>query len=1107
MQLNLHILTDIWVKKYRNPLSFYLFLSLLIFSTPLYAQAYDKIADPITVKYNKVNASALLKALGQQTSYRFFYDNLLDKVELENINYNKTALGKILTDLTKTGLSFSLVNKSISVNYTRPKVVERKPAPGRIAGLIIDEKGETLPGAGIKIVELNKVVQSSVDGSYQLSLEPGTYTLEVSYISYQTKRITGVVIKSGETTNLDVALKAASSSLKEVLVTSSFKKESVAGLYAQQKNAASVTDGISAEQIARTPDNNVGAVLKRVSGITTLDNKYVVVRGLTERYNQALIDGITMPNTDLNRRNFSFDVVPTELISSVVVNKTATPDVPAEFVGGQVMVNTLSIPNNNFLTFSLGAGYNDQSTGKDFLSAGGRGKSDYFGFDDGRRKMPANLVSWSLANGQDDPRIEATSSSGFKTGYAGAIDQSKRFNAEGFQRYTYKANPNQNYRLTLGRVYSTNEEAGAKIGFVAGLTYRNTQQINHFRTVRDLPIGKDYFNSPDTVGVGNVYQFGSNVGAVLNGGIQGKSFKVVVKNIYNRVFNEDFYSSYGIDPGSLIKQNFNFVDPVFTTILQHKLEGEHSIGAKGLKIDWSAGYTNLHQDHNDTRKFTYGAVQNALGTYYQSPNLTTTGTTVGNYVWDYRLWTAIRERDFNWALNASYPFSFLNDKSLVKIGYTGWNKKRTQDITIAKIYAKRDNHNVAELYETLLAANKVGYGLNQAYYFLDDSNGGVFDADSKYHAFYAMLDQRFFQKLRLVYGVRAENFNLANRQEEEIRRRRLLEQQFPGTVINMVRPILTGEKNWNFLPSVNAIYSLTERMNIRASYAKTMIRPDFRETSTFSFPDPLLQASIMGGNLSSTKIQNTDLRFEFYPSPSEILSVSAFYKYIDRPVELVNLSPGATTVTLTYQNQRSAKNTGLEMEFRKSLDFVSDRLANFNVFGNAAYIWSEVKTILAINNPAYDPANPSAQPEKIEVIQPLKRPLIGQSPYIINAGLGYQSDELGATVSYNRSGYRSYLISANPSETEFQRPRNLLDLQLSGKLLKKKAELKLNVSNVLNTADQYYNNADSWKSEPSAAIPYIRTKGTDSYEPEHGDKLRYQMKYGRTYSLIFTYTF
>lgn len=296
-------------------------------------------------------------------------------------------------------------------------------------------------------------------------------------------------------------------------------------------------------------------------------------------------------------------------------------------------------------------------------------------------------------------------------------------------------------------------------------------------------------------------------------------------------------------------------------------------------------------------------------------------------------------------------------------------------------------------------------------------------------------------------------------------------------------------------------------MNIRAAYAKTMIRPDFRETSTFAFPDPLLQASIMGGNLSSTKIQNTDLRFEFYPTPGEILSVSGFYKYLDRPVELVNLSPGATTVVLTYQNQHSAKNTGIEMEFRKSLNFISDRLANFNIFGNAAYIWSEVKTVVAINNPAYDPAHPDAQPEKIEVIQPLKRPLIGQSPYIINAGLGYQSTYVGATVSYNRSGYRSYLISANPSSTEFQRARNLLDLQLSGKLLKRKAELKLNVSNVLNTSDQFYNNANSWIVEPTAKAPYIRTKGTDNYEPENGDNMRYQMKYGRTYSLIFTYNF
>ncbi|WP_069658899.1 TonB-dependent receptor [Arcticibacter eurypsychrophilus] len=1108
MQFYIHILTNRLKRSYQKPVRFNLLYIFILLGTPLFAQANSNISNPVSVQYiNKVNAITLFKELSKQTGYKFYYDNSLEKVLLENIRYTKTPLGTVLNDLNRSGFSFSVSNKSVAVNYTKPQVKNaRKPQPGRIAGKIVDNKGEALPGANIRIRELNKAMQSSVDGTYQFNVPAGTYTLEVSYISFQTKSIADVIVKDDQLTSLDIVLNVANKALNEVIVKSSFRRESIAGLYAQQKNAASVTDGISAEQIARTPDNNVGAVLKRISGVTILDNKYVVVRGLTERYNQSLIDGLTLPNTDLNRRNFSFDIVPTELVSSVVVNKTATPDMPAEFVGGQVMVNTLAIPNNNYLSISLGAGYNDRTTGKDFLSAGGRDKSDYLGFDDGRRKRPDNLVSWSMASGQDDPRIEATDANGFKTGYAGAIEQSKRFNSDGFKRYKYTATPNQNYRFTLGRLYELNQAKGIKAGFIAGLTYRNTQQANAFTSARELGMGKDFYNDPsDTATRGTAYIFNTTLGGVLNAGLQSRRFKVNIKNLYTRIFNEEFYTSKGLNNNNQMTNN-NFIDPVFTTLSQHKIEGEHSMGQKGFKLDWSGGFTNLNQQHVDTRKFSYFLLDKTFGTFYQRPNVTTLAAVAGNYVWDYRLWTAIKERDFNWALNLSYPFPFLKNRSLVKAGYTGWYKKRSQDIYFAKIYAKRDQHTFTDFYETLLSPQKVGYGLNQAYYYMDAENGGLFNADSKYHAAYLMLDQHFFtNKLRLVYGLRAENFNLANRQEKEIRRRQLLQEQNPDAIINQEVPILTGEKNWNFLPSVNAIFSLSEKTNIRAAYAKTMIRPDFRETATFAFPDPFLQASISGGNISSTKIQNIDLRFEYYPSPGEVFSISGFHKYLDRPVELVNLSPGASTLILTYQNQQSAKNTGIEMEFRKSLNVISPSLANFNIYGNAAYIWSEIKTISKIDNPEYDYANPDKEPAKIEVVQDFKRPLIGQSPYIINAGLAYQSSYAGATMSFNRSGYRSYIVSVDPKSTEFQRVRTLVDLQLSGKLLKQKAEIKFNVANLLNTRDEFYTNASSWEGDFSNG--FTRIKGTDNYELEHGDRIRYGTEYGRTYSLIFTYSF
>ena len=181
----------------------------------------------------------------------------------------------------KTNLDFSMLNSNISVRLTvKPPV--KKPEPGKITGTVSDEKGETFPSASIRVVELGSGIQSSVDGTYTMSLPPGTYTLEISYISYQTQKITGVQIKAGSVTKLDVSMKPSANALKEVVVTSGYQKASTAGLYARQKTAAGVTDGISAAQIARTPDNNVGAILKRVSGLNVVDNRYVVVRGLSD---------------------------------------------------------------------------------------------------------------------------------------------------------------------------------------------------------------------------------------------------------------------------------------------------------------------------------------------------------------------------------------------------------------------------------------------------------------------------------------------------------------------------------------------------------------------------------------------------------------------------------------------------------------------------------------------------------------------------------------------------------------------------------------------------------------------------------------------------------
>jgi outer membrane receptor protein involved in Fe transport len=1041
-----------------------IFLSFLLIFLSIHSITNGQAqTEPITVSYKSCTAQTLLKELDKQSSSTFFFDPAqMSGVQLQDISYSRVQLKAVLADLErKTGLTFSTVNSNISVRYA-VKVPVKKPEPGKITGRVLDEKGETFPGASIRILELKTGIQSAVDGSYTIELPPGTYTLEISYVSYQTQKVTGVQVKAGGLTRLDVSMKPTDNSLKEVVVTSGYQRASAAGLYARQKTAAGITDGISAAQIARTPDNNVGAVLKRVSGLNVVDNRYVVVRGLSDRYNQAQIDGVTQPSTEMNQRNFAFDAIPAEMVSSVVVNKTATPDISSEFAGGQVSVNTLDIPVQNFTQFQIGTGYNSNTIGKDFLQAGKRNKGELLGYNNSGHKLPYGLRSWVASSG--NPEF--------------TVPQSRGFDPEGFRMYRYGFEPNQNYRFTLGRTYPLKQDI--TVGFVGGLTFRNSQEITDYISTR-AGFEAQYIDSVDYRQNGNVYRYNSTLSGLLNVGVQGKGFKLGLKNMYSHVYKNDYYTYESRDPNDYAKpenrQKYNLQDPERTTVLQSKLEGEHTLGASEMKLTWNGSYTQVGQQIEDRRKFTAedSGLLNGIP-YYQSYVVQSASVNEANP--DYRLYTDTKEKDYNWGANLSRSFDFLSDKTLIKIGYNGFYKKRDLSNATIEIYNSGQGSIIVNSYEYSLSPELLGTGPTQVYYNVPTSAGSQFSGESKSHSVYAMLDQHFFKKLRLVYGLRYESYKLAN------------------LLFKTTANAVNRDDNENFLPSANLTYSVTENMNVRASYGKTIVRPDFRETSVFENLDPFLDAKIQGANLKSTLINNADIRYEWYPSPGEIISLSGFYKKFYDPIELVFRQDAAIDI-YRFQNQKSAVNYGLEMEFRKSLGFIADRewLKNLSLFGNGTIIKSKVTGLVY----------PDVSQPQIPTDAKYDRPLFGQSPWILNAGVAYTKDQYGLNLVYNRSGSRTNTINYNPSVVEFEQGRNLIDLQLFTRLFKQKAELKLNIANLLNSQLFYYNNTAGWKQDGEN---YTAVEGkTDKYKKEEGDNITYKAKTGSNISMAFTYRF
>ncbi|WEK34644.1 MAG: TonB-dependent receptor [Candidatus Pseudobacter hemicellulosilyticus] len=1087
-------------KQWRSGISFLIAIACMALSA--YGQ---KVAQQkITVVFQQQSLVGCLEKITAQTGNRFYYEGneLKQNTKKHTATYSNQPLSAILTALlAETGFDWQEVNQKIVIKKTaahnqkkEAPVVTPAPKrdPGKITGKIIDEEnGDPVEGATIRIG--NKGTTSGMAGSFSISLPKGNYTAIVSYVGYGTKEVNEIEVKDNETFTLTITLKREKGQLANVVVKASAKKEGVAALYTAQKNRVSISDGISAEQIAHTPDNNMGQVLKRVSGVNTIDNRYVVVRGLTERYNQAMLDGIIIPSTDMNRRNFSFDIVPTELISNVVVNKTATPDNSAEFAGGQVTVNTLDIPVENFNSVTLGGGYNSRSTGKEVIQLGGRANSDYFGFDDGRRKFPNNIQSWQQGN---DPIPDY------------ALEQSRRFNSEQLKVVRSKAAPNQNYRVSLGRVYYA--ENDTKFGFVGGVTYRNVQETSNFLTLRNSgyignPTSNLLIDSTNIRGTGNQHRFATTLGGVLNLGVEGKRYKISLKNYYSRLFSEVSQPATRVDQDG-DRRFVEYLDvPEITAVLQNKLDGEHSLNSKGLKLAWTGAITTINQDILDLRRLSYGKTASVGGKdYFESPTLSPWSTSDGDY--DYRMSTHLKETDLNWGTSLVLPFTFLKDKSLLKIGYAGWHKQRSLGANKLRIVKPDQDTKVAGWYENILAPGRMGLTGDSAFYYADNSsNGDQYNGKAKYHSGYLMLDQRF-KKFRLVYGIRAENFNMANAQEQFLRT--------PDNLFgsnSKVDPYITGEKNWRFLPSANLTYSLTSKMNLRAAYATTMVRPDFREASYFQLYDVFLDAYISGWNVVSTRIDNYDLRYEWYPSAGEIISVSGFYKKFDKPLELqaMNVTGGAgKTRYLRFQNQKDATSYGVEMEFRKNLGFIADKnwLTNIIFFGNGTITKSEVTAI------DYSVITPDAGQSFLlveKVVPGVKRPLYGQSPWIVNAGVEYLSKYAGATLSYNRSGYRSYVVATRPDFIEFENGRNMLDLQLSARVLKLRGEIKLNVSNLLDEAIIFYQNTDGYRVDvlSDGAWAFERKNGTDAYEKSKGDQQTYRIKNGRTASITFTYKF
>ncbi len=907
-------------------------------------------------------------------------------------------------------------------------------ANGKIAGKVIDQKNnETLIGATVLIQGTTKGAATNVDGQYVLAgLQPGKYTVEVKYLGYQTKAISDVIVKANAVTNLDVVLaESANNALGEVVVTATFRQASTASLYAVQKNSASISDGISSQTIARSPDRNTADVMKRVSGATVQDNKFVVVRGLSDRYNLAMLDNTVLPSTEINTRAFSFDIVPSALVDNITITKTATPDLPADFAGGAVNISTKDLPDQNFISIGIGAGYNTASTFKDF-KAGARTASDFFAFDNGDKKLPSTFPTFNqIENGLTAPQNVAVA----------------RNIPLDLNTYTNTAIPSQNHQFTIGRVKDFKN--GDRFGAIVGLTYRNSQNLVNDQIVNYL--GYDYRD--------NISKFSSSVGALANFGYTFGKSKITLKNIFNRVFDDQYLQREGSDLGRGADIKYFTFDLLQKQLFKSTLEGNHPIGEKGSKINWSLSYAKVLNDQPDQRKVQYA--RNISDRNDPNAQFMADVTTVGKS--NATFFSKLNEDNYSAAANYTLPVKMFNQTGTFKAGLSSYYRDRSFDLRFLGLQLRQSNGADLNNWIRSLPLNQLFDRnlLNNNYYEVREpfGNNDSYDAHSFTNSAYAMLDNKLSNKLRLVWGARVEKFNLE---------------------LNPASDLVKGIKKdyTDILPSANLTYSVNDKTNLRASYYRTLARPEFRELAPSQIYDyEFLLIRQGNSNLERTLINNYDLRYEIYPSAGQIVSVSAFYKNFSNAIEAYTLDVTSTRM-ITYYNPDKAYLYGAEVEVRKALDFISPSnfFKNTTAYANLAIIKSKV-------------TNPTDG--TIDFLEDT-RPMVGQAPYVINAGLqhSFLDNKINFNALYNRVGRRLYIAAGAIVPNVWEAPRNVIDLQLSTKLLKNKGELKFNANDILNARYSYYYDLN----------------GTKKYELSADETLR-SNRIGANYSLSFSYNF
>lgn len=852
-------------------------------------------------------------------------------------------------------------------------LLESNAQDGAIRGTVFEEEsGLTMPGVNVVIEGTTNGTVTDLDGKFNLPAPAGSHSIRFSFISFEPQVVAGVVVKSNEPTVLDdIKMFTDAADLTEVVITAVMARNNETALLTMKRKSANMIDGISAASFKKIGDSDAASSVKRVPGVSIQGGKYVFVRGLGDRYTKTLLNGFDVPGLDPDRNTIQMDIFPTNVLDNIIVNKTFIADLPADFTGGAIDINTKEFPEEKTAKISISLGYNPNfHFNANYLTYGGS-KTDILGFDNGLRSIPAtrNIPQFAEvvgnpngAQGQRYQNLLRTFSPEM------AAMQTNSFMDYGFGFNYGNQKPKENYTLGYNLVFSYKNETqyfeDAEYGRYGLLADPSVNEME----VRELQKG--------SFGVNNVMLSGMAGLAIKT---QKSKYKLNLLHIQNGESKAGIFDYLNADQGAVFlgfQHNLEYSQKSMTNLL---LGGEHYFADSKWNLEWGISPTLSVMDDPDVR-FTRYEIRNddfIIGTEAGFPQ---------------RIWRDLNELNVANKVDATKDLKIFGNNGKISFGGSFTYKNRDYNIRSFNVNVRgldlTGNPNELFQEENLwLVGDNPTVGTTIDAIFLPN-NPNEFNAQVYSSAGYISTEFTFLSTIRATVGVRAENYL----------------QRYSGQD-QLATNVLDNDEvlnDFNLFPSLNLVWGFTEKQNLRFSYTQTIARPSLKELSYAEIYDPLSGRTFIGGlfrdandaagieywdgNLQSTNIQNFDFRYEIFPALGQTVSIGAFYKLFENPIEIVQFTTQANA--FQPRNVGDGEVLGAELEVRSALDMISEKLRQFSFSMNLTVTESRIE--LSETEYRSRLAN-RREGQEIEEY----RAMAGQAPLIVNTGISFNGADQG----------------------------------------------------------------------------------------------------------------